>query len=459
MALYHDDQTIVAQCTPQGSGALALIRISGQDAMIVADQIACLESKKQITAVPTHTIHYGSVTKSNNEKVDSVLFFIMHGPRSFTGENTVEITCHNNPFIIDSIIKQALAAGARMASNGEFSRRAVLNNKIDITQAEAINDLIHANTQHALKKSLAQLDGSFSHWIEKITQDLVKALALSEASFEFIDEEELAFDSTIKNIITSSLATIATIKQNFDSQNHIRQGIRIACIGSVNAGKSSLFNMLIKQERAIVTAQAGTTRDVIETGLYKNGAYWTMIDTAGLRQTKDMIEKEGIKRSHQEAHKADIVILVVDGSRAMTVQEQAIYDDLYQKYQNKIVLVATKSDLPPVDNSFMETKRYHSISTQDKNELALIEDTIQEKITVLLESLNAPFLLNQRQYNLLIELEKALLNTKNSLNGAVAFELLSHDLKQAISTLSELTGKSISEAGMDAVFRQFCVGK
>ncbi len=329
MFLSTDEQTIIAQCTPKGSGAIALLRLSGTNAIDIASKISTLASGKTLTQALSHTVHYGSVIDTNQKVVDKVMFIVMHAPRTFTGQNVVEITTHNNQFLVEEIIAHAINHGARLAQQGEFARRAVLNEKIDLVQAEAINELIHANTQLALKKSLAQLEGSFSHWIESIEQKLIKALALSEASFEFIDEEDLEFNQQINTIITKTLDTIARLKHTFDQQQQIREGIRIAIIGSVNAGKSSLFNALLKKDRAIVTSIAGTTRDVIEAGLYKNNNYWTLIDTAGLRQTENIIEQKGIERSHKEAELADIILLVIDGSRTMTTQEQQVYNELY----------------------------------------------------------------------------------------------------------------------------------
>lgn len=332
MIYSHDDETIIAQCTPQGNGAIALLRISGLEAIEVATKISSLASGLPLKNLPSHTIHYGYITNPQGERIDHVMFLLMQGPKTFTGQNTVEITCHNNPFIIQAIIEQALLHGARMAKNGEFTKRAVLNKKIDIIQAEAINELIHANTQFGLKKSLAQLEGSFSHWIEKIQKKLLKALAFSEASFEFIDEE-MSFGPQIKTIITETLNTITSIKKTFEQQLHIRQGVRIALIGSVNAGKSSLFNALLNKERAIVTNIAGTTRDALEAGLYKDGIYWTLIDTAGIRQTEDVIEQEGIKRSLHEAQLADIILLIVDNSRIPSPEERAFYTDIINNYK------------------------------------------------------------------------------------------------------------------------------
>ncbi len=455
----RDTQAIVSQCTPKGSGAIALIRISGDIALDVANSIAQLASGKSILKVPTHTIHYGSICYQDGTIIDHVMLFVMHGPKTFTGQDTVEITCHNNQFIIERIIARAIAAGARHAGHGEFSKRAFLQGKIDLIQAEAINELIHASNQQALKQSLAQLDGSFSQWLVAIEQRLIRCVALSEASFEFIDEEELEFGNQVKEQIQTIVNDISVLKKTFDQQQQIREVIRIAIIGSVNAGKSSLFNALVHQERAIVTEIAGTTRDALEAGLYVEGNYWTLIDTAGLRQTSDIIEKEGIRRSHEQAQKADIVLLVYDRSRKLSTDEQIIYHDLVTQYQNKVIIIAHKADLDECSNELLWLQSIIHVSSQPKKNIDAVHDAIAEKIIALFKNIESPYLLNQRHFNLVLELEKKLLTILEMLNGSIEYELLSCHLNDSLESLTELTGKTISEKGMDKVFREFCVGK
>ena len=459
----HDDESIVALCTPKGNGAIALLRLSGINAFHVADQISSIPNGKKISEIPTHTIQYGSVLDNQGNRIDQVLFLVMHGPHTFTGQNTVEITCHNNPFIIESIIARTIACGARLAQEGEFTRRAVLNNKIDVPQAEAINELIHANTQAGLKKSLAQLEGSLSSWVTLIEKDLIKALALCEASFEFIDEE-MEFNTQIADLTDRTLSTIENVKKSFDQQQQIREGIRIALIGCVNAGKSSLFNALIGKDRAIVTEIPGTTRDVIEAGLYKNGNYWTLIDTAGLRQTDDRIEQEGIGKSCAQAQSADIILLVIDSSRALLLEEKTIYQKLIADYENKIIVVYNKADLPSANADLKDVAQELGqnslwISGKTGHNIDALMHAIETKISSLFAQADSPFLLNKRQFNLLLGVEKKLKEIQPMLHHNVHYELVSYHLNDALAFLSELTGKSISEAGMDAVFREFCVGK
>src|SRR5579872_7292061 len=428
-------QAIIAQCTPHGSGAIALLRLSGSNAFEIADVISKLPGKKIISQQPTHTIHYGWIIDADGNHLDQVLFLAMRAPHTFTGDDTIEITCHNNPFIIQNIMQAALKAGARLAQEGEFSRRAVENEKIDIMQAEAINDLIHANTQLALKQSLSQLEGSFTQWIATIEKQLITALAFSEASFEFLDEENMQFNTQIKEIMATVLHTIANLKNTFNQQQQIRNGIRIAIIGSVNAGKSSLFNALLKQNRAIVTNIAGTTRDAIEAGLYKNGNYWTLIDTAGLRTTDDIIEQMGITRSYEEAQKADIILLVFDSSCTLTNAEAAVYQEILTHYRDKIIIIKNKSDLPQQDNSLLHNQEVIMTSHITDNSSS-IESAIQTKITTLFTTITSPFLLNQRHYNALLTLENKLSVVLPMLITNPSYELVSYHLNDALATLS-----------------------
>lgn len=451
-----DEEPIIAQCTPTGSGAIALLRMSGHGVFAVAQKMATLSSGNDISQLPSHTIHLGSIHHPNGTIIDQVLFLLMRAPKTYTGHDVIEISCHNNQFIIEAIIQCALTHGARLAHGGEFTKRAVLNNKIDLIQAEAVNELIHAQTQTALKQSLSQLHGSLSHVFTKLEQLLLKAIALCSASFEFIDEE-MEFGSEIKTLIEQCLHEITQLQKNFHHQDHLRSGIRIALIGTVNAGKSSLFNALLGRNRAIVSPHAGTTRDSIEAGITKYGNCWTLIDTAGLRQTDNSIEQEGIIRATQEAEKADIIILVCDASRALTAQEQEEYDALRSKWQHKIVTVYTKADI--AQTSTMTSDQYLLVSAQTHHGIESLEVTLQKKVTELFASLESPFLLTKRQHALLINLEQKLAEINGMFVSPLAYELLSVHLTDALACMSELTGKTVSEAAMDAIFKEFCIGK
>lgn len=459
--------TIVAQCTPSGTGALALIRISGPQAInAIGASLAHLSSRQTLSAVPTHTIHHGYVVDTNNDPIDEVMFFVMHAPRTFTGEQTLEISCHNNPFIINAIIARAIQAGARLAQPGEFSRQALENGKMNLMQAEGIKELIHAQTQEALKISLQQISGSLSARMQTLEKPLLQAIALCEASFEFL-EEDMSFYEQICELLTITLTEIQQLTLLFDQQKQIRDGIRIALIGSVNAGKSSLFNALIGKNRAIVTSIAGTTRDSIEYGLYEQGHYWTVVDTAGLRITQDTIEQEGIERSYQEARGADLILLVLDGTRhPRNPEELALYRDCINRYPEKTILVVNKIDQMTdrmKEATTIELVDWSALyaSAQTGSGITELKQHIAIKIAALFDSTttSCPFLLNKRHYNLLLSCQDEITKAQEILSGKAEYELISLHLQKALALLSELTGKSITQNAMDAIFKDFCVGK
>jgi tRNA modification GTPase len=456
----HSD-TIVAQCTPSGSGAIALLRVSGKQAFSIVNQCAQLSSGKSLTAVETHSIHHGWIIDNAGKKLDEVLFLVMQAPRTFTGEHTVEITSHNNQFLIETLLERIIACGARPAQPGEFTRTAVENNKIDLLQAEAINELIHANSQQALKHALDQLEGTLSHHVAFLEKKVLQIIGLCEASFEFL-EEDVDFSGPMRERLQEILTVLASLRKNFDQQQLVRQGVRIALVGTVNAGKSSLFNALIGKNRAIVTPIAGTTRDVIEAGNYRNGMYWTFIDTAGLRNTHDIVEKEGIERSYHEAHHADIVLLVHDSSRLLTDAEKAVYETILSSYPHKTILVHNKIDvlLPlTLKNNFSSCITATHVSTKTLEGVETLHNILIKRVEELVTKTNCPFLLNKRHMILLTSFENKLLTISTLLQQPIEYELVAYHLKEALAVVTELTGKSVSEKAMDMIFKDFCVGK
>lgn len=454
--------TIVALCTAQGNGAIALIRISGPHAWNIGNKFIRLKSRKELLEIASHTVHAADIYDSTT-LIDAVMVLTLRGPRTFTGYDTLEVTCHNNPFIIQSIIEISIKHGARPAQQGEFTRQAYENKKIDLLQAEAINELISAQTQAALKKSLSQLEGSLSGQITIIEDMLCKSIAWCESSFEFLDDEG-DFYKEIAQFLHTIIETIQPIISGYAAQKQIRQGHRVALIGSVNAGKSSLFNLLIGQKRAIVTPIAGTTRDSIESTLILGETTTTFIDTAGLRTTSDVIEQEGIERSYSEAHGSDVILLVIDGSRAITEQEDIIYSDLIAQYPQKIIFIQNKADIEQKRHSFFEKFDIEPliISTQNTTQKNLLETEILKKISALSKNHELPFLINKRHYELLQavfqDIKLVLYMLENS-GTSPHYELISYHLKQALEQISELTGKTVSEQALDRVFKEFCVGK
>lgn len=453
-----DEQVIVAQATPQGAGAIAMLRVSGNRAVEIVDSICQIPGNKKLADQPTHTIHYGWVVDKNNQHIDQVLFLLMRGPKTFTGQDVVEITCHNNQFLVEQIIDIMIRAGARLADQGEFTRRAVLHGKVDLVQAEAINELIHAQTTQALKQSLRQLEGSFSSWIATIEKQLILIMGLCEASFEFLDEE-MSFGPQIIARLDQVQKDIAQVLQTFDKRQYVTQGVRIALVGSVNAGKSSLFNALIHRKRAIVTDIAGTTRDTIEAGMYGNGAFMTFVDTAGLRDSDDIVEKIGIDRSFEEVTSSDLILMVFDATAQYSDQEIAVYQSIVQQHGDKIIFVQNKIDAGCGMLPFLSVDQVMSISVLHNTNVDQLRMKIDEKIETLMHVGQTPCLLNKRQYSLLLLLEQELEVIKNRISVRIDYELLVILIQDAIAKLSQLTGKTVSEDALDAIFKEFCVGK
>ena len=452
------DKIIIAQATPIGSGAIALIRLSGKDTRELVNKVSILKSKKTILEVKTHTINYGTIIDKNNEIIDEVLFLIMDAPSSFTGEDTIEITCHNNQYIIENIIKRFCELGARPANRGEFTLRAFENNKIDIMQAEAINELIHASNELSVKTALNQLSGSLSEQINTIDSKLCTIAAWCQANFEFI-EEERDFTKNIIEKIESLIKEINNISNNYNKSKIIKDGIRIAILGTVNAGKSSLFNALIKKEKAIVTNIPGTTRDSIEYSICRNGLNWTFIDTAGIRQTEDIIEKEGILRSFSEAENANLILILYDPIANLSNDIEEFYLNISEKYKEKSLFLIGKSDLlnSNFENKFIESILISSISNIGINKIWKKLDSL---ILNNYSTISTPYILNKRHLDILIYIENELILILTMLNSnKVYYEIILMHIHQIQYSISNLTGKSISEESLNKVFSEFCVGK
>lgn len=449
---------------------MALIRISGHGAIELVDNLAQLPHKSRLSNAASHTIHYGWVIDCNGTHTDQVMFLLTRAPATFTGHDTIEITCHNNQLIVETIIARAIEIGARQAEPGEFAKRSYLNNKIDLSQAEAINELIHAQTRQSIEQSLAQLEGSLAHWVEGIQRTIIQVLTLCQASFEFLEDESMSFDEQIRQQLAHAQAQVASAQKQHQHQRLVSQGVRIVLLGSVNVGKSSLFNHLVGHERAIVTNIAGTTRDVIETSVYRPGCTLTFVDTAGLRHTHDIIEQEGIKRSHEQAQAADIVLLIHDASRILDDHEQKIYDELAQSYADKLMHIYTKCDVACTqtpDNGII-------VSSITGYNLEKCKQVLEQRAQKLVAQNTGPFAINSRHLHILTALARELdqlvaqmgnARTGNAQTGStrtskdIDYELLAVQILDVLEIIGRLTGKTATDRSVDEIFKQFCVGK
>ena len=462
---------IVALATPRGNGAIALIRISGSSCRKIVSKAGRLVSGKSINEVLSHTINFGCIYGQDGKLLDKVLFLIMDAPRSFTGEDTIEITCHNNNYVIDSIINLLCFIGARPALPGEFSRRAVLNDKIDLLKAEAINDLIKAQNEVSVRASLLQIEGSLSKEISDIDLELCKVSAWCMASFEFL-EEDRDFSKDILFMLNSIKSNIEKILSTNPLKKIIKEGIRVVILGAPNSGKSSLFNFLASKNKAIVSNEPGTTRDIIEHTVYGKNINITFVDTAGIRDSDSSIEKQGIEKAFFEAGSSDLIIILCDAKSVLDKSIDIIlYKALIDKYKNNFIFSINKTDLIDDYKNILnfEIINYAQKNTKDeiafisvKNEFGLDDflKKIYDKIGYLESCCSLPYFLNDRQIKLVgYILDKLQFVINMFLKKDIMYELIIEEIQDMQIAISDITGKDASENAMNKVFKDFCIGK
>ena len=456
--LLHD--TIAAIATPLGEGGLAVLRLSGAQALSIADQcfVPVGSSSLKPTVAPSHTIHYGRIERDGNT-VDEVLVAVMRAPRTFTREDVVEITCHGGLLPAKMILDLLLENGARLAEPGEFTKRAFLNGRIDLAQAEAVADLIHARTELAMSAANEQLAGKLSQRIETLRDDLVKTLAHIEAHIDFPDED-IAPDTKeqLLNRLERAVAFMDTLLRTANEGQILRRGVRTAIIGRPNAGKSSLLNQLLGHDRAIVSATPGTTRDTIEETANIRGLPVVFIDTAGLREAGDELEAEGIRRSRESLAKAELILHVLDGTEPLTAADEILLHEFESK---KRILVRNKSD----KTSRLELPEKFRAAAVDVScatgtGLEPLKDAIKECLwsgEIKAEMLQV--MINSRHQEALKRAREATLRTVDALRSGLTLELPAMDLRIAANAVGEIVGKTSTEDLLDSIFSQFCIGK
>ncbi|HEX8059339.1 MAG TPA: tRNA uridine-5-carboxymethylaminomethyl(34) synthesis GTPase MnmE [Cyclobacteriaceae bacterium] len=450
----HND-TIVALATPQGIGALAVIRLSGDQSISIVNKVF---KGKDLEGQATHTIHYGHIA-DGERVIDEVLVSLFKGTKSFTRENSIELSCHGSPVIVKEIIKLLLSNGARLATPGEFTKRAFLNGRFDLAQAEAVADLIQAETENGRQAALNQMRGGFSQEIRILREELIHFASLIELELDFGEEDvEFAKRDDLKNLIRRLLTLLDSLIKSFDQGNVIKNGIPTVIAGKPNAGKSTLLNTLLNEEKAIVSDIPGTTRDFIEDEVEWGGISYRFIDTAGLRETKDVIESMGVQRTREQMQKAALILYLFD-LRSTTpeqlAEEQLILKDISIPY----LLVGNKMDEISQDRLKSFGNSIVPISALQKTNIDLLKDKITSRFAMKDVKQGDVLVTNLRHYQNLVQTRSALHRVIGGIENGVTGDFLAMDIRQSLHFLGEITGEITTDDLLANIFGKFCIGK
>lgn len=448
------NDTIVALATPPGVSGIAVIRVSGNEALTIVDRH--FEGKVKITEAKTHTIHYGKFVVGTN-LIDFVTVSVFREPNSYTGENVVEISCHGGIIVVDKIIESLIQSGCRLAEPGEFTKRAFLNGKMDLTQVEAVADLIHSTSQIGYQTAIRQLAGEFKNRLESFRRKLLDSCGLleleldfAEEGFEFVEREKIA------TAINETIQFCNELAESYKSAEITRSGFFVGIAGYPNSGKSTLFNALLQRQRAIVSDVPGTTRDYLEESIYLDGILIKLIDTAGLRNTTDVIEIEGIRMVESLLAQSNLILVINDASISFDHSDK-LFHELQSRYPfAKFIKLQNKIDI--LDTPLLEKEGEIFISaktgaglTELKRKLALAAKQSTERLKDVL--------VNQRHYLLLQQARQELVAALDSLRSNLGNELIAIDLHKAVVTLGEITGESWNQEVLNNIFARFCIGK
>ena len=441
-------RTICAISTPYGTGGIAIIRVSGEEAIAITDSL--FRGRVALNDASNNTVHFGRIQRED-EVLDEVLCSVFRAPHSFTGEDTVEIACHGSLYIQQTVLQWLIDAGAQMAQPGEFTRRAFLNGKMDLTQAEAVADLIAAQSKAEKDLALSQLRGAVSNELTSLRERLLHFTSLIELELDFADHEELEFAdrSELTDLSVEIEQKLASLLHSFRTGNAIKNGIPVAIIGAPNVGKSTLLNALVGEQRAIVSDIRGTTRDTIEDTIVIDGILFRLIDTAGIRESSDVIENMGIERSRQAAQKANVVITLSEPGFNLLFLDNLAGNNLIKAYNKADLLTPEQRSLIPDDCLLISAK------------LGEIEPLRRELVRIAKESMqtSAVMISNARHYEAISRAHDAIVRVQRGLADGLSGELLSLDLQDCLSALGEVTGQITNQEVLTNIFSKFCIGK
>lgn len=456
------EHTIAAIATStMSSGGISVIRLSGEDAIKIADKIFKSVKGIKLTDVASHTVHYGHIV-SNEKVIDEVLVIVMRAPNTYTREDVVEIDCHGGILVTRKVLEACIDAGASPAQPGEFTKRAFLNGRIDLSQAEAVIDVINSKNDYALKSSVNQLDGVLSRKIRKIREIIINHVAYIEAALD--DPEHISLDNyvdNVKNDVDNCVNIVDNLVKNAENGRIMHDGINTVILGKTNAGKSSLLNALAKEERAIVTDIEGTTRDVLEEQINIGGITLNLIDTAGIRKTEDIVENIGVEKAKKIASNADLIIYVVDGSRPLDNNDTEIMELIKEK---KVIVLLNKSDIGQIvsknDLNCLSCYDIISISAKEETGLDKLEDSIKNLFfTGDITSNEEIYITNARHKSLLKEALNSLKLVSEGIDDGVSEDFLTIDLMNGYEKLGLIIGEAVEDDLADQIFSKFCMGK
>ena len=469
----NSEECICALATPAG-GAIGIVRLSGKNAIEITDKVFVCVSGKQLAAAKPNTLHYGEIKDKDGHTIDDVLVSVFRAPHSYTGEDSTEISCHGSRYILQQVLQRLIEVGCRQAEPGEYTRRAYMNGKMDLSQAEAVADLIASTNKATHQMALSQLKGHFSSELTVLREKLLKMTSLLELELDFSDHEELEFAdrSELRALAAEIEKKITTLAHSFETGNALKQGVPVAIVGKTNVGKSTLLNRLLHEEKAIVSNIHGTTRDVIEDTTLIDGITFRFIDTAGIRKTDDVVENIGIERTYQKMEEAKIVIWLLDAQPT----EAEIEDMKEKNLGKKLLMVFNKNDEISFDKTVLSSdensQTSSSISLSDENVSILnISARTGENVSDLEQALvraadipeiteNDVIVTSARHYEALLRADESLSRVLESMDMGMSGDIIAEDLKMVLEELGEITGGQISsQETLNNIFKHFCIGK